>query len=336
MVIRNMTPGQDYNDFSFSSRFAFVPESECHMRKWAKGPGGSIALRTHAKCQEQPWVIEASQNDMYIFLKVNGKVLRKGKEGQFLMPKDQDQGHHKGCETRNRILVYSGDELTVICPGGSRTVEVFSQGWFQASRRHAKNGPRSHSQSIQNAPSSIVLKYIGIDDTAGYLIQWLELSPTPEPNALSLFDKEDDSSFSCSHTCPELSGCIRAELWCDGTAHCPSGFDETEENCAHVFVPILYMYAAAALTFVFFVFIVIIIVQRLRSSSNIPLTHTPSMTLPINQNNGPPNGLVFGHQEESITNLTKVQHTPSNSNGAIVVVASSSSTMDLLEDEGVS
>ena len=35
--------------------------------------------------------------------------------------------------------------------------------------------------------------------------------------------------------CPELEACISSVLWCDGIRHCPSGFDEREENCSYRF-----------------------------------------------------------------------------------------------------
>jgi hypothetical protein len=42
--------------------------------------------------------------------------------------------------------------------------------------------------------------------------------------------------------CPELNACISAALWCDGSRHCPSGFDEEEANCAYQFgIPLLYV-----------------------------------------------------------------------------------------------
>ncbi len=112
--------------------------------------------------------------------------------------------------------------------------------------------------------SSMVIKLSTGDASSipagGYVVQWLELSPTPEPNnaALSISDGDGIVSAaaaaasgagggagggvghlanSCAYACPELSGCIGAELWCDGTAHCPSGFDESEQVISQVITP---------------------------------------------------------------------------------------------------
>ncbi len=73
------------------------------------------------------------------------------------------------------------------------------------------------------------------------------------------------SEYSCAFSCPELSGCIGAELYCDGVRHCPSGFDEKEENCEHVFAPLLYMYGVAVSTATIVICGIIVVVQKIRN-----------------------------------------------------------------------
>lgn len=34
------------------------------------------------------------------------------------------------------------------------------------------------------------------------------------------------------YSCPELNACIPVALWCDGSPHCPSGYDEEDSNCS--------------------------------------------------------------------------------------------------------
>ncbi|KAH8261683.1 hypothetical protein KR044_013262 [Drosophila immigrans] len=46
-------------------------------------------------------------------------------------------------------------------------------------------------------------------------------------NELGFYPKESD----CEYKCPEIDACIAASLWCDGHHNCPSGFDESEEEC---------------------------------------------------------------------------------------------------------
>ncbi|EDV97969.1 GH14406 [Drosophila grimshawi] len=46
-------------------------------------------------------------------------------------------------------------------------------------------------------------------------------------NEFGFYPKESD----CEYKCPEIDACIAASLWCDGHHNCPSGFDESEEEC---------------------------------------------------------------------------------------------------------
>lgn len=47
-------------------------------------------------------------------------------------------------------------------------------------------------------------------------------------------------------SCPELNACIPLALWCDGSPHCPSGYDEDDANCSfRISLPPPYIAAAA-------------------------------------------------------------------------------------------
>lgn len=49
-------------------------------------------------------------------------------------------------------------------------------------------------------------------------------------------------------SCPELNACIPIALWCDGSAHCPSGYDEDDSNCSfRISLPPPYVAAAAGI-----------------------------------------------------------------------------------------
>lgn len=53
----------------------------------------------------------------------------------------------------------------------------------------------------------------------------------------------------CEERCPELDACINASLWCDGTSHCPSGYDEALGRCSIIFkLPPLHLGLAALAT----------------------------------------------------------------------------------------
>lgn len=65
--------------------------------------------------------------------------------------------------------------------------------------------------------------------------------------------------------CPELNACISAELWCDGSWHCPSGYDEEESNCAFQFgIPLLYVSIGAGALLVLTLLIVVTICLKYR------------------------------------------------------------------------
>lgn len=66
---------------------------------------------------------------------------------------------------------------------------------------------------------------------------------SPVPRVLHLLPISSPCVTDCfANRCPELNACISAALWCDGSRHCPSGFDEEEANCAYQFgIPLLYV-----------------------------------------------------------------------------------------------
>ena len=192
-------------------------------------------------------------------------------------------------QTADRIYIYTGSDITVVCPatsgsggGAVRSVELFSDGWDRAAKLPALPPSMRRQGKDLHRDSSVTVRFSGGESRIGgpYLLQWLELSPDPDrADAVSLNKADavggDDigkihsggssfvarSSSSCAFSCPELSGCIRAELYCDGIRHCPSGFDEREENCAHVFAPLLYMYAIAIVTVAVVICVAIVVVQ---------------------------------------------------------------------------
>ena len=351
-IVRNMSPDDDYETYSMTGRFSFVHEPRCHLRKLAMGAGGTITLKTSSYCTEQPWVIEPSQEGKFIFLKVPGKTIYSGENSVEVFTNMSRTSLSGECETRNRIMIYSGDHLTIICPSemSQQAVELFSQGWDDAKfpppqKSHLFSDAKTRTAADNGqSKSSMVVKFIGVEPSRsydGYILHWLEISPTPEPNALSVFDQGGENSnndllaaSSCAYACPELSGCIRSELWCDGIVHCPSGFDETEENCAHVFVPILYMYGVSALVLVVLVIIAILIVQRLRSRHTSTSGSLSASATVISGSNG----LVYGHADDSITNLAKLpshhhSHNTLPLNGSATSATLMVSSVDLMSHE---
>ena len=287
-VVENMRPDQDYDDFYISGSFSFAREPSCPLNGVATGAGGEILLKRSHSCNDAPWVIRASRPGMYIFLKVTGSVLHEGRsDGRDLRNRTASSFRPRWCQTADRVYVYTGSKVTVVCPttagsgdragvGGVRSVELFSDGWDRAKLPFL---PRWEERPRD---SSVTVRFSGGSREGGpYLLQWMEITPDPDSRAdavavsldstggamSSRRSSSSSSSSSCAFSCPELSGCIRAELYCDGVRHCPSGFDEREENCAHVFAPLLYMYAVAIVAVAAVICVAIVVVQRMRSRS---------------------------------------------------------------------
>ncbi len=101
----------------------------------------------------------------YIFLKVSGVIVFSGPNAP---PAAEEDGAGNSsssssyyCDTRNRILVYSGDRLTIICPvsgpgdrNGLRSVELFSDGWERS--REAKASEQQQQQARQHRQVSSI------------------------------------------------------------------------------------------------------------------------------------------------------------------------------------
>lgn len=78
---------------------------------------------------------------------------------------------------------------------------------------------------------NIAFSWLEIQRTKASLIQQLDLVTNNTANEtfgeFGLFPKNKE----CEYKCPELDACISSVLWCDGRPNCPSGFDESEEEC---------------------------------------------------------------------------------------------------------
>ncbi len=185
-VVRNMRPDQDFDDLGLSGSFSFVHEPTCQLRKVATGAGGEILLRRHEppnSCTDQPWVIRSSRPGKFIYVKAPGGVLYTGSYGSMGNVTVTSKENDAWCETRDRVYIYTGGgNVTVVCPtlgANLRSVDLFSEGWAEARVPFKRNVESKKSQV-----SSVVVKYVARTEGAGragpYLLQWLELSPTPD------------------------------------------------------------------------------------------------------------------------------------------------------------
>ncbi|XP_058834641.1 uncharacterized protein LOC131691912 isoform X2 [Topomyia yanbarensis] len=234
-VVTRLNISEDFADVYFHAAYDFIRVPECRKRLKLRGSGGedevSYPLRSHeASCDGLPWFIEAQQQDRSLFVRTWGSFLS-------LDPMAQDD--FSKCNTRNRLLVYSGKPLKVmrvICPSPpssrSAALHIFSEDWMSSQPFLSSDRPVSMVlEPIHKEPGSIAFSWLEIQRTKASLIQQLDLQTNFTANdtlvEFGLYPRETE----CEHRCPELDACIGSVLWCDGRPNCPSGFDESEQEC---------------------------------------------------------------------------------------------------------
>ncbi|XP_039292037.1 uncharacterized protein LOC111051716 isoform X2 [Nilaparvata lugens] len=257
---------QDFNDFNFEGEYEFVTGAgdldngeECKKlkeRRRVRGSSGEVVLKSPLRnrvdendvlegvgaeadydtgCENHPWLIEPMDSSHnFLYLKVRGYEL------------STPDSYH--CNTLNRVLVYRGSGTRnpmVLCPLADgapfpRSVEVFSSGW---------NGSAGLSLLTAHA-RSFVVEFLD-REPGRYEVSWMEVSKRPFSSSTSSYTMSTVLQLDCVYKCPELNACISALLWCDGTEHCPSGYDESDSNCAFKLgLPVLYLtISGAALLF---------------------------------------------------------------------------------------
>ncbi|UYV61097.1 hypothetical protein LAZ67_1003416 [Cordylochernes scorpioides] len=195
-LVTGMSSDQDATHFGFQGHYEFVSQEPCERGlSWLNAssegellftPDVIMNMSLPLRCR---WVLEAAPHK-YLYLKIAGS------DGS------------GGCSSGNRIAVYGPQDpeprVLVCVLGNSREeFDVFSLAWYNESRT------ASRDQLIVEVMASVI--------PATFSVRWLEVT---RRSGQSL------RTVNCLHECPELSACISPELWCDGSAHCPSGYDE--------------------------------------------------------------------------------------------------------------
>ncbi|PSN40360.1 hypothetical protein C0J52_25208 [Blattella germanica] len=271
---------QDFFDFYFEGEYQFLSGSDVdggvcstsREERRLRGSSGEIALRspvsrknvlqepvvnpdvrddisvseketTSVPCVNHPWLIEPEDSvNNFLYLKIRGYEL----PSSLAVTKSANSAGM--CPTLNRIVVYSGVDTRdpkVVCPTETavidnfakmQVVEVFSDGWNRVNK--------SSTGLLLLTPHarSFVVEFLE-REPGSYAVTWMEVSKRPLLTASSSFVMSSSTTPpDCPYRCPELNACISAALWCDGSRHCPSGFDEEEANCAYQFgIPLLYV-----------------------------------------------------------------------------------------------
>ncbi|CAK1580186.1 unnamed protein product [Parnassius mnemosyne] len=260
VTMMNIT--EDYDDFAFEGEFKFITtgpgdESVCSSG-WGdrrlRGSSGEIRLydkrqksisseivgdrnvisesvRAEVVCVHRPWLIEPGGDEI---TPLQGRYLYMKLPGFEISPTS------KFCPTLNRLYIYEAHDTSKfreVCPDENESMELFSPGW--------KTAETTLESTLKPHARSYVIDFLQ-HEPADYSIKWIELIKKSSI-------EEDDTAFfpnsvslECRYKCPELNACIPFTLWCDGSIHCPSGFDEEDANCSfRISLPPPYVAAAA-------------------------------------------------------------------------------------------
>ncbi|XP_013164823.1 PREDICTED: uncharacterized protein LOC106115808 [Papilio xuthus] len=261
VTMMNIT--EDYDDFAFDGEFKFVPtgssdESICSSgwgERRLRGSSGEIRLydkrqmpippevigdrnvisesvRAEVACVHRPWLIEPGGDEV---TPLHGRYL------YMKLPGFEMSSTSTFCPTPNRIYIYEAHDTTKpkeICPDENESMELFSPGW-SAAQTNLESSLKPHARSY-------VIDFLQ-HEPADYSIKWIEVmkKSAMENEADSVFF-QTSISLECRYKCPELNACIPFTLWCDGNAHCPSGYDEEDSNCSfRISLPPPYVAAVA-------------------------------------------------------------------------------------------
>ncbi|XP_023229644.1 uncharacterized protein [Centruroides vittatus] len=257
--INQMTPYEDFKDFNFEAQYEFLPSSYCdeglHRKSWSSE--GEMVFQTPTNLDvKQPlrcrWLVEASPHK-YLYLKFNG---------------------HDGttkCPSGNRVIVYAGNDvqpLVVVCihnEARMKEIDVFSSSWYNESNSYTTAHLRDH----------VFVEVIATTPTI-FTIRWIEVTKP----FLKTQSGQTLRNVNCLFECPELNACISPDLWCDGTAHCPSGYDEAPNHCQHF--PTLYVAGGAAGAVILLLVVLALVTHRCRQRGKFKQSRpVPTDDLPM-------------------------------------------------------
>ncbi|XP_054717909.1 uncharacterized protein LOC129227381 [Uloborus diversus] len=248
---------EDFDDYFFEAEYEFVNDTTCESglrRQTGLSGDGVFSFRLPTKTffYEVPssskiircrWQIEASPHK-HLYLKfrgLNASVMEECHFGSrllvYLDPRAKPVAN--ACVDSDRPNL-RGDETEVF--------DIFSNTWYN----------ESHDGFQRPDRDRLFIEMIAPLQSASFTMNWLEVTrPFVRTQSGQTLRNVD-----CLFECPEIGACIDPELWCDGTLHCPSGFDESPEHCRHF--PVAYVACAAGGVLVCLVFVVWFTIRRHR------------------------------------------------------------------------
>lgn len=295
-----MAHSDDYHDFFFEIAYEFLAGMKCSAQsqliKPLQGPGGLLTLDgtrgskgggySTASCNRQSWFLQP-RPDRFIFVSTAGYVMNHSTPADF-------------CPTKNRIVIYS-EGRTVICPSSRSSQyepQVKVSGPTQLEEeQHVLLSPLlqfdvdDHQQPFFSFETGLVIEFIAVQSGL-YQMKWLELM-SPQTSVvhhgattgsavvpLGSISSPASAQFPhppwlCATWCPELKACIDSQLWCDGVYDCPSGLDESDQQCGAGYssrynwtMPKVYWYLVATGSTLLVLFIIVSSVLVCRGNTN--------------------------------------------------------------------
>ncbi|CAD6214644.1 GSCOCG00004158001-RA-CDS [Cotesia congregata] len=221
-TIQSMTALDDYNNLFFEGVWDFIKAVPCLQKRRVRGPSGEIKYELpltnedQKNCKHHPWLIDPGPGQ-YLYLETHGVVMNSNSSSN-------------KCLTSNRIIVHTGGNVNVsVCPkpesdSRHKVVKVFSKGW-SVEHKTMMLAPRFDPMR------TIAVEFI-MNEADSYTVTWLELTKKWPSSIMSIAEPGESLPRDCEQRCPELNACINTSLWCDGTSHCPSGYDEALTHCS--------------------------------------------------------------------------------------------------------
>ncbi|RWS13482.1 hypothetical protein B4U79_11946 [Dinothrombium tinctorium] len=265
-TVTEMSSFQDFNDFGFEASFEFLAAIDCeantiHTRNEREAeitftvPSNYDFSQTELKCR---WII-AAFSGKHLDLKVNGSKLTK----------------QNNCSQNNRYIIYYGNPwrpFVTLCAHlqtgkGNENFQDIHLSLPSAENKSPESNllfsdTYSKSSSFSNESGSQLQAIIEIRAKRNGLFnfKWLQVNKEKQDTSSSKLMSKTD----CIYKCPELNVCLSPDLMCDGTNHCPSGFDENKHNCSAfptVWIVLISTFAAILL-FAFCSYIFVLISRR--------------------------------------------------------------------------
>lgn len=129
--VNKLNISEDFADIYFYASYEYVAEPDCPRRMRLRGGGGNefmqyVLSAKDQTCNEHAWYLEAQEMYRSLFVMTWGYVL----------PVEQTMDDILRCNSKNRLLVYSGRPLRVvkiICPtqptSPSTALYIYSDDW---------------------------------------------------------------------------------------------------------------------------------------------------------------------------------------------------------------